>query len=162
MTGTDMWRFATGTIFLPALLVLACLASLACGERGDLNDPRDATVTQAAARRYGRDAVCPIDRITATRLVPTPPAPAAIADDPERFALWEDSWDMRARTDPRMLVMVDGCGAQRMYTCWEFTIPGGVNTTGRGSRRRVWGATCLEENGYSSQQAVSAPARNLQ
>jgi hypothetical protein len=152
-----MWRFATATLFLPLLLAASC-----GGERGDLNDPRDATVTQAAARRYARDDFCPIHRITATRLVPTPPAPAAIVDDPERFALWEESWDMRARTDPRMLVMVDGCGAQRMYTCWEFSTPGGVNTTGRGSRRLVIGATCLEENGYSSQQAVSVPARNLQ
>jgi hypothetical protein len=142
-----MWRLRASALLLTTLF--------GCGEREDLNDPRDATTTQAAARQFASDDFCPIDRITATRLVPTPPAPADIADDPERFALWEESWNMKARTDPRMLVAVDGCGARRMYTCWEFTTPGGVNTTGRGSRRVVWGATCLEENGYISQPAVS-------
>jgi hypothetical protein len=125
-----------------------------CSEKGDLSDPRDPTATQAAADRYSTDYFCPIDRVTATRLVPTPPAPAEIADDPERFALWEDTSKMRAITDPRMLFAVTGCGTHQMYTCWEFSIPGGVNTTGRGSRRDVWGATCLQENGYTSEPAV--------
>jgi hypothetical protein len=157
-----MWRLSasslalrlvlSGLAGLPCLPFLPCLS--ACSERDDLKDPRDPTATQAAADRFRTDYFCPIDRIAATRLVPMPRAPAEIADDPERYALWEDTWKMRAITDPRMLVRVDGCGARKMYTCWEFSTPGGVNTTGRGSRRVVWGATCLEENGYTSEPTV--------
>ena len=134
---------------VPAVILLSSLCSN-CTTTGDLEDPRNATTEQAARSEFERDAYCPSTRVSARRLVPMPPAPSIIANDPERLALWQEEWAMRALTDARLIVEVTGCGTRLTYSCWEFSVRGGVRTTGRGQRRDVFGAACLPENGYVS------------
>jgi hypothetical protein len=121
------------------------------------SDPRNDVVSQAAAAQFERDDHCPVDNLEARRVVYVPPAPPEVASDPDRLALWENRWGQRAKTDPRLLVEVTGCGIHALYSCWEVaalpTFRSDPRRMGRGPKRVVVGATCLSENGYISAES---------
>ena len=146
-----------GFTALPSALLSSSLswplALSDCATTDDREDPRNGTTEDAATRAFARDDYCPMDRVSAKRLVPMAPPPRSIASDPERLALWQQEWDLRARTDTRLIVEVTGCGTRFTYSCWEYLTQSGVRTTGRGQRRDVSGAVCLPENGYVSSES---------
>jgi hypothetical protein len=114
-------------------------------------DPRNDATQQAAARRFERDAVCPIGRTLVRRIIDVPPAAPDVERDPERLTLWREMWERRASTDHRLIIEVAGCGARAVYSCWEVAAySDDPRYTGRGPKKIVVGAVCLTENGYVS------------
>jgi hypothetical protein len=143
-------RLAFAT-FASFALVSTPLLLCDCKSAGGLEDPRDATTAQAAASQFERDDYCPIDRVSARRIVPMPTPPTIIEVDEERLALWRTEWKLRAKTDERMLIEVTGCDTRTTYSCWEVAdYSTNLNTTGRGKKRILVGTVCLAENGYVS------------
>jgi hypothetical protein len=143
-------RLASAT-FASMALVSSSILLCECKSAEGLEDPRDPTTAQAAASQFERDDYYPIDRVSARRIVPMPTPPTIIEVDEERLALWRREWKLRAKTDDRMLIEVDGCGTRTTYSCWEVAdYSTNVNTTGRGKKRILVGTVCLAENGYMS------------
>jgi len=122
---------------------LACIALMLllvspCACAAGLRSP---AAEQQAARQFSRDAYCPIDRVAAARSIPIPAAPAAIARDPEREAMWREARERAVLQDERQVIAVDGCGEQIAYACWDM---GSWERTRRGRRRVVVGSSCNE------------------
>jgi hypothetical protein len=116
-------------------LVVGLLGCGACAEMSQGQGPRE-----QARGMFSRDAFCPEPRVSAERVIPMPVAPPAIANDPERFAMWERTHEKLADQDPRQTIAVSGCGEQTTYACW----PVGGWVEGRRHRQRVTiGYACI-------------------
>jgi hypothetical protein len=95
-----------------------------------------------ARLNFSRSHYCPLGRVAgASADTLAPPPSRAIADDPARLAMWRAAAIKRA--GPRHLVAVSGCGERALYACWSF---GGFEPSGRGTRYRTVGASCIEED----------------
>jgi hypothetical protein len=129
------------------LVIAACLVAAlpGCGATSRTEDVRNAVAEPAAASQFERDEYCPLSRVWSRRIVPMPRPPLDIEEEADRLALWQREWRLRAETDPRMLVEVQGCGHRTIYSCWEVRVPDTtVNVAGRGRQGSiVLGATCL-------------------
>jgi hypothetical protein len=97
-----------------------------------------------ARRDFSSAAFCPMDRVDAERVSPMPPAPPAIASDPERMDMWREKFEGHVDPRARQTIAVSGCGEKTRYTCWDWI---GDEPGRRGRRRRVYvGTSCLEAN----------------
>jgi hypothetical protein len=117
-------------------LLLLLVSPCACAA-----SQRSRAATWQASRQFSHDAYCPIDRVSAERSVPVPVAPAAIARDPERAAMWREAHEHAVLEDARQVIAVDGCGEQTAYACWDMWV---WERAGRRRHKVVVGASCNE------------------
>jgi hypothetical protein len=112
-------------------------ALLGCGACASLKQGPDAA---AQARwQFANDTFCPESRVTAQRVIPMPEPPPAIANDPERLAMWHRKYEAQADQKRRRTIAVAGCGAQATYACWEFS---GMTEGTRSPRHVMIGSAC--------------------
>ena len=91
---------------------------------------------------FSREQYCRADRVVATRELTLGTPPAAVARDPERFAMWKAIETRRKISDERQIVRVDGCGEHAKYSCWDFK----GEVPGRRHRYEVTiGASCIDD-----------------
>jgi hypothetical protein len=99
---------------------------------------------------FSRDHYCPLQRVTGRAAdAIAPPPSAAIAQDPERLAMWRTAAVKRA--GPRRLVAVNGCGEQALYACWTL---GGYQPSRRGMHYVTIGAACLAEDDHGGPESA--------
>jgi hypothetical protein len=116
-------------------LTLALLLLAGCAGR------RSPPPVDQARLQFSREAYCPLRRVVAERVVPMPEAPARIARDAERLAMWRAAHQRDGLDDPRQTIAVTGCGERSTYACWATT---GREPAGRGMRTVYLGASCSE------------------
>lgn len=74
---------------------------------------------------FVHDATCPADRVTVTN-APPEAAPADIAGDPGRLAVWNDEAAKKAESK----LVARGCGQEIHYTCQtEYANAGDTQTS---------------------------------
>jgi hypothetical protein len=104
--------------------------------------PHGPATADQARRDFSSNAFCPMGRVMAERVEPVPPAPAAIARDAERLAMWRETFETRAQQSLKQTIVVSGCGESTTYTCYDWV---GHRTGRHGRRYRVFlGTACLE------------------
>jgi hypothetical protein len=79
---------------------------------------RETEETREARRLLSEAAYCPLARVHARILDPTPPPPPEIAADTERFAMWREAAKDRLDTQPKKFVVAVGCGEHARFACW--------------------------------------------
>jgi hypothetical protein len=91
-----------------------------------------ACVSRVAGTRtqFAMDMACPEDRVTVAPrsfVPPTRTAPADVAADPERLAMWQENDAARvAAENQRTFFIAQGCGQAQIYLCYYC-----VHTVGR-------------------------------
>jgi hypothetical protein len=101
-----------------------------------INSPRAA---EQAREQFSQDDFCPVSRVSVKRIIPLETAPPAVASDPARVEMWQDTADMHADADPRKTFEVTGCGDRVTYSCWYYP-----EMSQRGSEQ---GASCIAQQG---------------
>lgn len=123
-----------------------CMACASCAAM------REGPAAELQARRdFSRADFCPEHRVEARRVVPMPVPPPAIANDPERLAMWRATHERAAEQDPRQTIAVSGCGTRATYACWDFSGPEEGSNVGR---RLTIGSSCIAV-GFTAQEATS-------
>jgi hypothetical protein len=114
-------RFAgfLGPVVLRAGQLALLLALSACVSAS--GRPPRGTAGGEALHQFSEEAYCPAPRLHAAVYDPAFPHPrAAVADDPERLAMWLRTMRARAaKQGARRVVVVEGCGEHAEFTCWE-------------------------------------------
>ena len=121
---------------------LAAFVGAGCGGRAT-PPPVD-----QARLQFSRETFCPLHRVTAGRRFEMPAAPARIASDAERLAMWRAAHERAGLEDSRQTVAVTGCGERATYVCWALL---GREPVGRGMRTVYFGASCSEQSFAPSQ-----------
>jgi hypothetical protein len=122
-------------------LVVVCLVLTSCAKGPSLH-PAD-----VARASFSREHYCPLDRVHTEAFLDLPPAPPAIAADPERRAMWNDAHRGRVAAvvggDGATPVMVraSGCNEASLYECH---LEGGMVPARRRSRYEHILTTCTE------------------
>jgi len=80
---------------------------------------RGGTVEQAR-EQFAWAASCPEEEVRVERISAAPPAPAAIARNPERLAMWRASFGTSVDPKARQTIAVSGCGESDTYMCWDW------------------------------------------
>jgi hypothetical protein len=91
--------------------------------------------------------------VTVSRVLPVAEPPEAVANDPERLAMWRAVQEGRARSLPQQTFAVSGCGQRETFACWEVEA---VDTSGRWRRRVYLGASCNEQSAPAADAAEAA------
>jgi hypothetical protein len=102
---------------------------------------RAATINQAR-RQFASEAFCPVDEVTAERVSTVPPAPPAVARDPERMEMWRTAFGTQVDPTARQTIAVSGCGESETFVCWDWV---GYEPGRRGRRQLVYAGTSCNE-----------------
>lgn len=127
----------------PALASLAIFLLVSCAPRASLQ-PGD--VAQAS---FSHSHDCPLERVRTELLENVPPAPAVVARDPARQAMWTyahrgaPSQVVGGDGATPVLVRASGCEAASLYLC---RAEGGLVSSRRRSRYELFFTVCTERS----------------
>jgi hypothetical protein len=102
---------------------------------------RAGTIDQAR-RQFASAAFCPVEDVIAERVSTVPPAPPAVARDPERLEMWRRAFGTQVDPTARQTIAVSGCGESETLVCWDRV---GYEPGRRGRRQLVYAGTSCNE-----------------
>jgi hypothetical protein len=96
---------------------VAVLSFVGCSLAPPRGPPHHFANSNDAAEQFSLKHYCPLYRVRAEPIERIPLAPASIAADGERYAMWREAALSRAGT--QHFTLLDGCGERAVYKCWS-------------------------------------------